>query len=178
MNKFYVIVPGALLLVFLGVERDFQKKRAKEDATRAAIATVAKAEEDATRLEKQRVATEEVHRRTAERERLEQERVDRKRRDYETAVATLQQQAAAQEAETAKLTHEIADLAERVTGLRDRKDEVEREAFDLSRAVARQRIDRRNAELEIQRTTAMVAARLSESPWANPALPSPPSPGK
>lgn len=178
MNKFYVIVPGALLLVFLGFERDFQKKRAQVETTRAAIVAAAKAEAETDRLEKQRTATEELQRRTAERERQEQERADRKRRDYEIAMAALKEQATGQEAETDRLTQEIAGLSERVSGLRVRKNEIEREAFDLARTVALHKVDRRSTELEIQRTTAMVAARLNESPWANPVLPPAPSAGK
>jgi hypothetical protein len=173
MNKSYVIVPGALLVVFLGFERNFQQKRAHEETLRTALTDALKAEEEIQRAEKQRLAAADLQKRTADRGRQEQERADKKRREYESMIAQLTAQVDAQTADAENLAREVAALSERLAASRAKKDATEREAFELSRIVSLQRIDRRNAELEIQRSTAVVATRLSEAPWLNPPAASP-----
>jgi hypothetical protein len=172
MNKAYLIVPAVLLAAFVGVERSFQHKRAEEAAARTASALALKIEEDRVKAEKQRIATEELQQKVADRERADRERAEKKQRDYEAVVATLRDQAETQEAEAARLTAEIASLGAKLDALRATRNATDRETFDLARVVALQRVDRRNAEIELQRTTAMVAARLNDSTWANPS-PSP-----
>ena len=167
MNKYYLIVPGALLLVFLGFERNFQKTRRAEEFVRAEVEAMVKTIEDEERANQQLAAHRDAEKRAADRERQEQERAAKKRRDSENIIATLQTQAEDQEADLARLASETEALKTQLTRARTRRDMLERETFDLARAVELQRIDRRSADMEIQRTTAMVTARLNDSPWAN-----------
>ena len=168
MNKYYVIIPAALLLAFLGFERDFQRKRAAEDRVRAEIAAQAHHAEETARQQQQVAAQRDAEKRAAERQQQEHDRVEKKRRDYDAMMATLRAQDESQAAELAQISAEVTRLSAELKDRRAKQQESEREAFELARTIELRRIDRRNAELEIQRTTAMVAARLDEIGWPPP----------
>jgi hypothetical protein len=168
MNKLYVIVPGTLLAVFLGFERDFQRKRSEAEKIRVASVEAVKAEEETNRLNRQRLAADEARQRIEQREQQERERAEKKRRDDEAVTASLKEDGDIQTAQAEKLAQDLATLAAQITALRAQKEVADREGFELARAVALQRVDRRNAEIEVQRTTAMVAARLNETAPSTP----------
>lgn len=175
MNKYYLIVPAVLLAGFVGIERRFERQRAEEETARTAAARAAKIEEDRIRTERQAAAATELQQKNAERERQERERQEKKRLGLETALAHLQQQTATHETEAAKLAVDLERMATELGELRKKRTEVDDEAFTLSREVTLQRVERRNAELELQRTTAMIALRLQESAWSNPTPAKPPT---
>jgi len=71
---------------------------------------------------------------------------------------------------------QVADLEAQLVALRKQKETSGRESFELLKKVELARIDKRNAELEIQRIHAMVAKRATESSAAQ--LPPPPAVAK
>src|SRR5438477_3773261 len=108
MNKFFV-VPLVLLAVFLVFERDFERRRQAEKTRQALIDDAKKDVQNLTRKERERAAAEDAQKRVAERERQELERVDKKSRDYETMMASLEQQADKQVTEAQSLSDEVVD---------------------------------------------------------------------
>ena len=55
-----------------------------------------------------------------------------------------------------------------LSALRTEKEKLNREAFDFAKQVERGKVARRTAELEIQRTTEMIARRAAQSSLARP----------
>lgn len=84
----------------------------------------------------------------------------RKRREQEAIVQRISDEVAKQEAEGARLEREVVELTRALAQLRQEKETVERAAFVLARDVEQKRVERRNAELEVQRATGMFIARL------------------
>ena len=168
MNKYYAIIPCVLLAVFLVFQRDFQKRRNEEEKARTAGAALAQAARDDLRAKQKQKAEDDMRRRNEERETQERERAEKKRRDYETALQKIQTEADAHAAGVRQLAQESASLEQELAALRAQKRQTESAAFELARKVEEHRVERRTAEIEIQRTTKMVAARLAESAWANP----------
>ena len=77
-------------------------------------------------------------------------------------------------AESDRLAKEAAKLEIQLDSLRRDKETANRECFESAKRVEYAKIDKRNAELEIQRTTEMIARRATESSLAR--LPLPPLP--
>jgi hypothetical protein len=175
MQKAYILIPLAALAGFVGIERHHQREREAAEAIRVTLAREAALAEDKDRQEKQRLAAEDMRRRTAERERQEQERAAKQEREFAALLASQQQQAETEEEIARDLAAEATALTMKLNELRARRDAASHEAFELARSVSLQRVDRRNAELELQRTTTMVAARLKESTWVNPPTAAPES---
>lgn len=168
MTKYYLIVPCVLLAVFLIFERQFQRERNAAGQVRAAAIATAKAAE-ASRLELLRQQTaEESRTRIALREKEERDRVEKRQAETHAAVQTIETETATHAAEAARLARETDALDQQLAELRAQRQRAHEAAFALARQVEQGRIDRRSADLEIQRTTKMVAARLLESPWAQP----------
>lgn len=168
MTKYYLIIPCLLLAVFLAFERGFTRKRNAAEATRAIEVAAAKTAEEARLATLRQKTADEARARVALREKEERDRTEKKRRDTEAALRVVETEAAAHAAEAARLTQETEALDHQLAALRAQKQRAHEAAFALARQVEERRIDRRNADLEVQRTTRMVAARLLESPWSHP----------
>ena len=173
LPKVYIIVPCVLMAVFLVFELDFAKKRKEREAFVAAQLAAEKVEQEALRQQRQREAAEDTTRRNEERARREREREEAKRRDFEAMVAKAAADATAHAAIAEKLERDVAIAERELSDLRTGRDQMERDTFELAQRVERQRIERRSAEIDLQRTTQMVLARLLESPWAGGQTPPP-----
>jgi hypothetical protein len=168
MNKYYLIVPCALLLGFVGFEQRAEKSiEQKEVAWRAATAATNAAQEE-RRLIARREAEADARRHAAEREQQDRARADKKLGDYANLLRSLAEETDRQVAETEKLTRETAALERQLAELRTKRETSGAEAFALARHVEQDRVARRTAEIELQRTTKMVAVRISTSAWVNP----------
>jgi len=164
MNKFYVILPIFLLIAFgvyytqiaqpemraqLVAQQKHQAEiQAAEDAHRRDIEL--KAQEDARKAQAERDAKERARQ---EKARLEKEEQDRKIRE-ETAKF---------ENEAARLSKEIASLDTEIAALRSKREQTNRESFDLAKQVELAKIDRRTAEMDLQRMYEMVAQKVVDS---------------
>lgn len=175
MNKYYLVVPVGLLLGFLMFEqRAAVQSRQKEEAWRAAAAAANDALEE-QRLTLKHQAEVDARHRAEEREQQEQMRAAKKLDDYTNLMRSLVEDTDRHTAEAEKLGRESAALEQQITGLRAKKEKSETETFALARLVEQNRVDRRSAEIELQRTTKMVAARISESAWVSLPLTAHPS---
>lgn len=178
----YIVVPVVLLLVFLftpgvgyfSAQKQIAAKVARLESEKAAK----KAEEDAKRKEVERKAADDARQRQAEREAQEKAKAEKKERDYQDALAKLTAEMNEYATEADKFAKEAADLEIELTKLRARKEQTTREAFELAKQVELAKINRRNAEIEIQRMVDMVAQRLNASPLSAPPPPPPPAPAR
>jgi len=80
--------------------------------------------------------------------------------------------------QAAKLSKEITDLESQIAQNRNAKENLARENLALAKTVELMKINRRNAELEIQRTMEMVAKKLNDSSIAVSPPPLPPTAAK
>jgi septal ring factor EnvC (AmiA/AmiB activator) len=163
MNKYYLLVPGAMLAGFIGYERYFQRDRDERERAQAAIVSTVRAEQEEKRQQQVELARQDTQERNAKREQAEQEKAAQKKRDYESLIATLQSQADEHATETARLNETIHEMATQVDAMRARQQALEREARELTRQLELKQIDLRNVELGVQETTSAVAARLGEA---------------
>lgn len=173
MNKYYLIVPAALLGAFLffynGALNEMAAKEAAKSAEKAAI----KAAEDKRKAEIEAKAAADAKRRQEERDAEESARLEKKEKDYLDAMKKLKDEADNYSAEADKLAKEGADLEIQLSTLRTQKEKSTREVFELAKQVELAKVSRRNAEIEIQRMVEMVGARTGSSTLAT--LPPPPA---
>jgi chromosome segregation ATPase len=160
MKRSYLIVPGILLGAF-GLYHQYddigRQAAAEKQATKLAADKLA---DDA---KKARVKVEVDTRNqqlTEERAQAECNRIDKKRRDFEAAIAQLAAETTAHAAEVQKLEGEAATTAQHLADLHAAMAKSERANSDLAKLVEERRIERRNADLEIQRAVRLLATRL------------------
>jgi chromosome segregation ATPase len=174
MNKFYVILPAILLIVF----SVYYTKVAKPEMAAAVAAKekrVAdeKAAEETHRKEIEAKAQEDARKAQEARDLKERERQEKAQKDKEEQDRKIQDETAKFENEAAKYTKQIADMQAEIAKLRDKREAMTREVLDLAKKVELTKIDRRNAELEIQRMYDMVAQKVADS-FLTKAPPPPP----
>ncbi|MES2693771.1 MAG: hypothetical protein V4773_09885 [Verrucomicrobiota bacterium] len=160
MSKLYIIAPCVLLLGFSAFERVAHRQHDARIERRAAerLAGESAAAERHAALKAQ--AEIEARERTLARQEQERAREAARLREHEATVAGVDGHTAAHRAEISQLARELDQLHTQLTALRVEKDSVETAVFDLARNVEQKRIDRRVVEIEIQRTTKMVATQL------------------
>ncbi len=174
MNKSYLIVPIVLLAVFGFLYSGALKEMDAKAASQQAAADKRNAEEKKRKDEIEARATADAKKRQDEREAADRAKEEKKIREYEEGLKTLRDEAAKYSGEADKLSKEAADLEIQISQARTDKEKLNRETFDLAKEVEQTKINRRNAELEIQRMIDMVAKKLTDSSIVIP--PPPPLP--
>lgn len=167
MNKTYFIVPGILIAAFICIQRPAQQRIEAAAQAHAAQLIRERAVEDARRLTAQHAAAADSRKRTAELQAQEQLKADTKRQNYENLLQRINDQTSAHLAASDGLSTELSALDQQLSELRVRKEATERDSFDLTKKLELQRAFRRSTDLEIQRTSAMVAQRFADSTWAS-----------
>lgn len=170
----YFIVPILGLGVFLGFYFTHVEE-AKRVAAERKIAMARKAEEEAMKKkELENKAREDAERLAAERAAAEAKKL-KERADAQAAEDKKVKDATDRAlGECEKFTDQIAKSEREISLLRAAKEKDNREYLELSKQLELARIDRRNAELEVQRMTENVARKASSSAIANftpPVLP-------
>lgn len=176
MNKFYIIVPVLLLGVFVFFYNGALKEMAAKEERKKQEAAAVQAAEDARRQIIEQKAAEDARRRQEEREAADRAKEEKKTRDYEDALRQLNDEGGRYAAEADALAKEAAQLEVQLVEMRNLKEKTNREAFELAKQVELAKVQRRNAELEIQRMVDMVAQRVGASSMT--AMPPPPPPPK
>lgn len=176
----YVLLPLVLMLAFLftpGAGYFSSMKELEEKSRRvAAEKAAAKAAEDARRLEIERKAQEDSKKRQEQRDAEDRAKEQRRIKEYDDAMKQLRDEAAKYAAEADAFQKEANALELQLNELRTTKEKTNREVFELAKQVELAKVNRRNAELEIQRMVDMVAQRLGASSLAS--MPPPPAPTK
>jgi hypothetical protein len=170
----YFLLPIVLTGVFLMFYFKHQKEavarehaRGQEMAQKAAAEKAVKDAAEAKAKESARLAQQERDRENAEREaarKAQQEAVDKEIKDKTNASL----------AEIEAATKRAKELEAEITRLISDRERVTREAFDLAKQVELAMVAKRNAELEEQRLTEMIARRATDSAMTKVAPPPPP----
>jgi chromosome segregation ATPase len=176
MNKFYIIVPVVLLGVFIFFYQGALKDMAAKEQRKKQEAAQVQAAEDTRRKEIEIRAAEDARRRQEERESQERAKEERRVRDYEDAMKQLRDEGNRYAKEADQLSQQANQLEVQLAELRTVRERANRETFDLSKQVELAKVQRRNAELEIQRLVDMVGQRVGVSSVAT--MPPPPPPAR
>jgi hypothetical protein len=174
MNKFYVLLPAVLLITF-GV---YYTKVAKPEMAAQALAQeqrIAREKDEETRKKADidRKAQEDARARQAEKDKKDRERQEKARLDKEEQDRKIHDETAKFENEAARFTKQIADLEIEITKLRSRRDQLNGEVLEVAKKVELTKIERRNAELDIQRMYDIVAQKVAASALAKAPPPLP-----
>lgn len=159
----YLISVGSMLAVFLFFyfthvkEAEIRDKlRAEETAQKLKVEADRKAEIEAkARADAERRAAE----RTAEEKRKEAEKVAK----WEGESRKIQEETDGYNAKADSYSKQIAKLEGELNALRTSKEKLNRDTFDLLKQVETAKIEKRNAEMEIQRMTDIIARRAADS---------------
>lgn len=171
MNKSYFIVPIVLLALFAFLYRgalqdmDLKQKNLEEQAARI------KAEEKMKKDEIEAKANADAQRRQEQRAADDLAKEQKKQREYDDVMKKLKDESTDYATQSATFAKDAAALEIQITQTRNEREKLNREALELSKQVELAKINRRNAELEIQRMIDMVAKKLNDSAIATPPPP-------
>jgi len=172
----YVISVGSMLAVFLVFYFSETKRIELLEKQHAEEAAAAKKAEEIRKAAIETKAREDAQKRTAQRAAEEARKEAEKVAKWEADGKKIQETTDQYNAEADLSAKKAADLEVQLSALRMAKEKVNREAFELSKEVERKKIARRDAELEIQRTTTMVANKAAESSLVRVPVMPPPAP--
>jgi chromosome segregation ATPase len=173
MNKSYLIVPLVLLAVFGFLYKSALTEMGAKAAAQQVEVDRKKAEDKKHKDEIEARATLDAQKRQDERAAADLAKEQKKQKDYDDAIKTLKDEAAKYSAESDKLTKEAADLEIQISQTRTDREKLNHETLELAKRVEQAKINRRTAELEIQRMMEMVAKKLNDSSIAVPPPPPP-----
>lgn len=172
MKKIYLIVPLILLVGFSFYYLQFAKDLAIKEQEKEAARQAEIAAEDAKKAEAERIAREESAKRAAEREAEQAKKEADRRAKWDADGAKIASDTADYKKQGDAYTKEINGLELQLLEIRRLKDQRTNEALALTEQVELARIGKRNAELEVQRLTDMVAQQAAKSSMAQ--MPPPP----
>jgi type IV secretory pathway VirB4 component len=176
MNKFYVIFPAFLLIVFCVYYTQIAKpemaEKARVEERKAEDQRVA---DEARRKEIEEKAQADAQKQTQAREAKDRATKERIQREKDEQDGKTKEDTEKYESQAASLNKQISDLEKEIANLRARREALVRDVFAAAAKVEMAKIDRNNAELEIQRMYEMVAQKVGESSLSK--LP-PPQPAK
>jgi chromosome segregation ATPase len=168
----YIIFPGIGLALFLVLYFSEVKKMEEKERAHAEEVAKAKQADDERKAKLQQEANESAAKKAKERaDELAKKEADRAAK-WKAEGDKIQEDTDKANAEAAAHTKKIADLESQINALRNQRDQGNREYLDLIKAVELTKVDRRNAELEIQRMTKMIADKAADSSMTR--MPPPP----
>jgi membrane protein involved in colicin uptake len=172
----YVISVGSMLAIFLVLYFAETKKHDERERVRAAEVAKKKADEDARKAAIEAAAKADADKRAAQRAADEAKKEADRVAKWEAEGQKIKDATDKYNAEADRSARKAAALELQLTDLRAQKEKLNREAFDLTKQVELGKINRRTAEMEIQRITAMIATKATQSSLARPpAVVAPPS---
>ena len=163
MNRFYLIIPVVLLALFGGLYWQHQVQRAAGAQVRAASAAAAQVAEQARKVAAERKARDEADQRIATRQAEEQKKLATARAQWSADSVRLATETAEAQAQVAQLRTELVTVEKQLNDARQARVAQATQAMELAREVELGRIAKRNAELEVQRTTEILARRAAQS---------------
>lgn len=166
----YVIFPAAMLGLFLVFYFSAAKKaELKEQQNLAEIAKQKADEADKKRIAETKARVD-AEKRAGERAAEELKKEADKLAKWQADSKRIQDDTDKSLADSDRYQREVSKLEIDLDSMRKLKDKTGREAFDLLKQVERSKVDRRTAEIEIQRLTEMVARKASESSMTRPVV--------
>ncbi len=164
MNKFYFILPVVLMISFGVYYTQIAQPEMKAAVVRAQkIQEEKDRAEEAHRREIELKSQEDARRVQAERDAKTKAAQEKARAEKEAQDRAVREETAKFENEAARLTQQISDLEREIAALRAKREQVNQESFELAKQVELAKIDRRTAEMDLQRMYEMVAQRVTDS---------------
>ena len=174
----YVIFPSAMLGVFLFFYFAEAKDAELREKKRVEMVAKQKTEDDERKRVIEEKARQDAEKRAAERAAEEKKKEDDKIAKWQAETKRIQDEIDKDTATGNRLAKEAADLEIQLDTLRKSKDKANRDAFDLLKQVELAKVARRNAELEVQRTTEMISRKAAQSSLVKPPMIVTPAPAK
>lgn len=169
----YVISVGGMLAIFLFFYfAHMEEAQVKEKARLEAKAQAEKAEAD-RKAAIEAKAREDAAKRAAERAEADAKKQADRLAKQEAEDRKIKETTDELVAKGNALAKRVSELEIELNALRLNKEKLNREAFEFAKQVEQARVAKRNAELEIQRMTDMVAKRAADSSLAR--VPTPPA---
>ncbi len=164
----YVISVSGMLALFLVVYLSEMKKREEREHQRTIEVAATKKAEDERKAKIEAEARLDAEKRSAERAATEAKKEAERLAKWLEDGQKVQDATDKYGAEADRSAKKAADLEVQLSALRTTKEKLNREAFELAKQVELAKIGRRTAELEIQRTTAMIAGKAEASSLTRP----------
>lgn len=159
----YLISVGGMLAIFMFFYFAHVKEaEIKEQQQKAEAAQKAKEEADRKAAIEEK-AREDAERRARERSEAEAKKEADRLAKWEAENKKIQDATDEMNGKADAYSKEISALEVELNRLRTEKEKLNRDAFEFAKQVEQARIAKRNAELEIQRMTDMIARRAAES---------------
>jgi hypothetical protein len=162
----YLISVGGMMAVFLFFYFAFLKEtKVKEEQRAVALAKERKIEED-KKAAAEAKAREDAAKRAKERADADAKKEADRLARWQAEGKKIQDATDAANAKADAYSKHISSLEVELNALRTNKEKLNREAFEFAKQVEQARINKRRAELEIQRMTDMIAKRAGDSALA------------
>lgn len=159
----YVVTPGIMFGIFLF----FYNGAVKEMDAKVERQRIEKAEKDKVEAERKKViedkALADAERRQKEREAEDAKKLAQKEAEYTKVMNQLASDTADENAQADKLAKEVGELEISISQTRSTKEKLNRETFDLAKEVELAKVNRRNAEIEIQRMVEIAGKKVADS---------------
>lgn len=172
----YVISVGSMLAVFLFFYLTHVKEAEQRDKERTEKLAIEQKKEAEHKALIEAKAREDAAKRAAARAEEEAKKEAEKIARWEADSQKIKDSTDKANAAADRLSKEAAALDIQLDTLRRNKEAANQSNFDMAKRVELAKIDKRNAEMEIQRTTEMISRRAGESFLTR--LPPPPPPPK
>ncbi len=169
----YVIFPGVMLVLFLIVYTSHVKEAEERERQRIANVEKQRQEEEAKKAEAERLAAEDAKKRQVEREQEERKKEEDRQRKQDAADKEVSDKTAEYRAKADAAQKQVNALELELDRLHKNKEQASRDDFDTAKQVELARVAKRNAELQEQHLTQMIAARADTSMMAQ--MPPPPA---
>lgn len=163
----YVISVGSMLAIFLGFYFSETKKHDEKERQRAITVAAQKATEDARKAAIEEAARADAAKRSAQRAAEEAKKEADRIAKWEAVGLEIEEATDKHKADADRYAKKSAQLELQLGTLRAEKEKLNREAFDLAKQVELGKINRRTAELEIQRITEMISRKAAASSLAH-----------
>ena len=153
MNRYYLIIPFIMFAALTGIYWQQTQQAEKLARDKAAIVSQAKAVEEAKKADDKCHAREDAEKRVAAQLVQEQKKDAEKRAKWEADTARIADDTASYLKQTEESGREVAALELKLNDLRLTKAKLAMEHFEFLHDIELAHIEKRKAELEIQRLT-------------------------
>lgn len=167
MNRFYLIIPLLLAGIFGGVYWQHTRDVSRQTAEKQAEVARARESEEQKKREAEQKARADAEQRSAARLAEEHKKEAERTARWDAESKGIADDTAKYQAQLASNNAELEQLNTRLTTLRATREKRASEAFEVARSIELDRIRKRNAELEIQRLTEILAAKAARSSLAS-----------
>lgn len=168
----YIVFPGIMLALFLVVYTTHKKEAEEREALRERkVQEKLEADKQQKQIAEERAA-EDAKKRAAERDAEDRKKEEDRKKKQAAIDKDIADETARFKSEADKSAKDASNLEIELDRLHKEKDALGRDDFELAKQVELARVAKRNAELQEQHLTAMIAQRADTSAMAR--MPAPP----